>query len=460
MNPLLRNRLQLAAGLVFWLSLAGWATLGVLRQTAGSTQTLGNLTASLSRWAAGSSRETRVAAADWVLLAANDPVFLKTNDGHVIQVGSVRTAFGTGIDPVYTRSALLRLDRLLLASNCPHGFQLEYHSSGESLTSVVETLFSAERRQQIAEILARDWQKFGAEITVRLEPVLRQGAARFASTVESELPKALERRRDDLATLADRYQTEIVRQRIVPLVRKEVLPIIEEEIRPVALDLSRELWDRVSLWSFTWRYLYDVSPLPERNAVRREFERFLQNEIRPAIEARTDDFVSATERVVARISRNEQVRSTIRDSLRTAAADPQLQKVILDVFREAVLENAAVHDEVTEWLKSPEVRELLQLASSRFEPTVREIGDLIFGSRDSGISPEFARVLRTQILLKDRRWLMLIPNPAPASDRTATTGTLDSQPVPLRAATAPQPFPLRFESTEQSPLTQPPATVR
>lgn len=460
MNPLLRNRLQLAAGLVFWLSLAGWATLGVLRQTAGSTQTLGNLTASLSRWAAGSSRETRVAAADWVLLAANDPVFLKTNDGHVIQVGSVRTAFGTGIDPVYTRSALLRLDRLLLASNCPHGFQLEYHSSGESLNSVVETLFSAERRQQIAEILARDWQKFGAEITVRLEPVLRQGAARFASTVESELPKALERRRDDLATLADRYQTEIVRQRIVPLVRKEVLPIIEEEIRPVALDLSRELWDRVSLWSFTWRYLYDVSPLPERNAVRREFERFLQNEIRPAIEARTDDFVSATERVVARISRNEQVRSTIRDSLRTAAADPQLQKVILDVFREAVLENAAVHDEVTEWLKSPEVRELLQLASSRFEPTVREIGDLIFGSRDSGISPEFARVLRTQILLKDRRWLMLIPNPAPASDRTATTGTLDSQPVPLRIATAPQPFPLRFESTEQSPLTQPPATVR
>ncbi|MEY3174116.1 MAG: hypothetical protein RLZZ436_2030 [Planctomycetota bacterium] len=460
MNPLLRNRLQLAAGLVFWLSLAGWATLGVLRQTAGSTQTLGNLTASLSRWAAGSSRETRVAAADWVLLAANDPVFLKTNDGHVIQVGSVRTAFGTGIDPVYTRSARLRLDRLLLASNCPHGFQLEYHSSGESLTSVVETLFSAERRQQIAEILARDWQKFGAEITVRLEPVLRQGAARFASTVESELPKALERRRDDLATLADRYQTEIVRQRIVPLVRKEVLPIIEEEIRPVALDLSRELWDRVSLWSFTWRYLYDVSPLPERNAVRREFERFLQNEIRPAIEARTDDFVSATERVVARISRNEQVRSTIRDSLRTAAADPQLQKVILDVFREAVLENAAVRDEVTEWLKSPEVRELLQLASSRFEPTVREIGDLIFGSRESGISPEFARVLRTQILLKDRRWLMLIPNPAPASDRTATTGTLDSQPVPLRIATTPQPFPLRFESTEQSPLTQPPATVR
>jgi len=450
MHHTLRNRLQLAAGLAFWLTLTGWAVSGLLSQTAGSPETLTTLAGSLSRWAAGSSREIHSTSTAWILLAANDPVFLRTADGHTVQVGSVRTAYGTGPEPVYTQRALLRLDRQTLATACPNGFLLEYHSSDNSLKSVVETLFSTERRRQIAELLANDWQKFGQELTVRLEPLLRNGAARFATTVENELPKAIERHREDLATLADRYQTEIVRQKIVPLVRSEVLPIIETEIRPAALDLGRELWDRVSLWSFTWRYLYDVSPLPERNAVRREFERFLQNEIRPAIDARTDDFVKVTERVVARISRNEQVRSTIRDSLRTAAADPQLQKVILEIFREAVVENEAVRREMTDWLNSPEVTNALQLASTRFEPTVREIGELLFGGRVTGFSPEFARVLRTQILLKDRRWLMIVPvHPA-----VTTENALEKDTVPIGPASSPQPFPLEFQGTAQSPLTE------
>ncbi len=453
-----RSRLQLFAGLAFWLVLVAWAASGVFRQTAGSPQTPAQLTASLGRWAVGSSREVRALSSSLVLLAANDPVFLQTPDGRIVQVGSVRTAFGAGAgpDPVFTRSAVLRLDRNLTAATCPNGFLVEYHAADNSLRGVVETLFSPDRRQQIAQILLRDWQKFGGELTRRLEPLLKDGAARFATTVERELPGALERRREDLATLADRYQTEIVRQKIVPLVRTEVLPIVEEELRPAALELGRELWDRVSLWSFTWRYLYDVSPLPERNAVRREFERFLQNEIRPSIEARTDDFVRVTERVVARISRNEQVRSTIRESLRTASADPQLQKVILGVFREAIVENDAVRREMTDWLQSPEVVGVLQLASTRFEPTVREIGELLFGGRESGISPEFARTLRMQILLKDRRWLMLVPIPA-----TVTTehGFAEDQ-VPLHPAARPQPFPLRFEGVEQSPLTAAPAVPR
>ena len=35
------------------------------------------------------------------------------------------------------------------------------------------------------------------------------------------------------------------------------------------------------------------------------------------------------------------------------------------------------------------------------------MGDLVFGSPKEGISPEFAAVLRNQILHKDRRWLLL-----------------------------------------------------
>jgi hypothetical protein len=51
------------------------------------------------------------------------------------------------------------------------------------------------------------------------------------------------------------------------------------------------------------------------------------------------------------------------------------------------------------------------MASDRLEPVVRSIGDEIFGTRDGGIDPDFARVLRNQILGKDRRWVVakLVP---------------------------------------------------
>jgi hypothetical protein len=52
------------------------------------------------------------------------------------------------------------------------------------------------------------------------------------------------------------------------------------------------------------------------------------------------------------------------------------------------------------------------VAAERLEPTARRIGDLLFGTRETGVSPEFARVLRSQILGKDRRWLVLAASAA------------------------------------------------
>lgn len=452
----LHKHFRTLIGLVCWLLLGIWMAAGISGQSAGNMVGLQVLADSLVRWCMGSVVERSVSGNEFVMLAAGDPVFIRLTDGRIVQAGSVRTAYGATMDPVPVKAAVVRIDSRLLGELGGQEFVLEAHAAETSLDGVVEALFSVERRQQIAQILARDWQLYGRELSVQFEPLLREGAAELAATVESELPKVLERHREDLGVLADRYQSEIVRDQIVPLVRKQVLPIIEEEVRPAALEIGRELWDRVSLWSFTWRYLYDVSPLPERNAVRSEFERFLQREIRPAIESRTDAFVDVTERIVARISRNEEVRKVVRESLRTAAADPQLQQVILQVFREAIIENGAVSAALQEWLQSEEVQAALQLTAARFEPTVREIGDLIFGSRESGISQEFARVLRLQILMKDRRWLMIVPT----VDGNAEQSDGGDGTVVLRRAVEPMPYPLNFEVREQSPLTRPEPIIK
>ena len=252
--------------------------------------------------------------------------------------------------------------------------------------------------------------------------------------------------------MADRYQAEIIRRQIVPLVREEILPIVEEEITPVASELGKVLWDRISLWSFTWRYVYDVSPLPEKNAVKTEFDRFLEQEVRPQLEERSDQFVAITQRIISRVSKNERVRNVIRENLRKILTDPELQAIIWSVVQESIVQNENLKTSLRDYWRSAEVQNALQVANVRFEPTARAIGDAIFGNREKGITPEFSRVLRSQILLKDRRWLVVVPlgtnSLKPGNDINHSNDNLQ-----IVIAKEPMEFPIEFEGTIQSPLT-------
>ena len=71
-------------------------------------------------------------------------------------------------------------------------------------------------------------------------------------------------------------------------------------------------------------------------------------------------------------------------------------------------------------------------------------GDMIFGDRVTGITPEFSRILRSQILTKDRRWFVMIPT----FDKASRSGT-----VPASWAEEPMMYPMGFGGQEQSPLT-------
>jgi hypothetical protein len=42
---------------------------------------------------------------------------------------------------------------------------------------------------------------------------------------------------------------------------------------------------------------------------------------------------------------------------------------------------------------------------------VRRMGDIVLGTREAGITQEFAKVLRSQILLKDLQRIVLDPGP-------------------------------------------------
>ncbi|MBL8819242.1 MAG: hypothetical protein JNL58_24640 [Planctomyces sp.] len=456
---------RLILGVFVWLLAAGAGYLAVTRQLATVDSSIGEMQSGMTQWITGQQTKIAVIAKKPVALAVGDPVFLKQEDGTYRQVGRVRSNSGAPITTHLTKAATLEVYDSALSS-FRDGYEIRYYGAPITLDWVAKTMLPPEKQKLIAQTIADDWKLHQNEIIEKLTPLVEQSVQRSVSIVEAELPRSIERHRADFTKLGDRYKSEIVREQMIPLAQERILPIIQEEVRPLAGDIGRELWNRVSLWSFTWRYLYDASPLPERNVLKQEFDRFLEVEAMPLLEAKTPEFVAVTEKIMNRLSRDPVVNETMRKNFRNVASDPELHRIVWDVIEESIVRNVELREALRAEWKRPEVQQTIEVMSTRFEPTARKIGDLIVGSREKGVTPEFARILRVQILVKDRRWLILHPKERQPSelaqpDRSQqapgqTQAQKDASQVPqtLVEATDVMPFPLVFEGSQQSPLSK------
>jgi hypothetical protein len=448
------NGRHFTTGIACWLGAATAIGLATHIQLRSSDHSIVSVARGVSQWTTGRRTEIPAVCPQKILLALGDPVLMQDSAGAWQQVGVVSSTGKPAGEGILTDRVTLTIYNNALHTSGDAG-QLQYHWTPGSLDWVFQTLLPPERQQEIAALIEADWKQHQTEVLQSLSPVIQESINRSIQAIEDELPLVIERHRLELTKLGDRYKTEMVRKQILPLVEENILPIVEQEARPLATEIGRRLWERVSLWSFTWRYIYDVSPLPERNAVQKEFQRFMDDEVLPELRSHSDEFVAAIERVVSRVSRDPAVSETLRLSLRQVVQDPEFHAIVWSMLREAVVENQTLRTSLNEYWHSAAPQEAIRLANTRFEPTVRKIGDRIFGSREGGISAEFSRVLRAQILLKDRQWLVLTPSPgepSPASSESPPKSAGSPQQLTITPATEPMMFPIQFEGSEQSPL--------
>lgn len=403
----------------------------------------------VSQWLTHRRQTLQITSEQSLAVALDDPIFLRTSGEEFRQVGVLVNIDGRYVrNPMYAKSfeAIIYDDAL---AEFRDGYQLEYHTTPMSLDWVVKTMIPPERQKEIASFIAEEWRSQQRELMSELKPVIREGVRTAMKAVEAELPAILRAHRPQFRELGDRYETEILKEEIVPLVKEEILPIVEAEAVPVAEDVGRALWQRVSIWSFTWRYIFDKSPLPKKNRVRAEFQRFVDEEALPELRARSDEFIEMTEVIVRRSMENPRVKEVLRRNLKRVAEDPELHQLVWAVVKEAVVENETLRKSLEAYMRDHQTRTAMKLAGERLEPMVRDIGDMIFGTREKGITPEFSRILRSQILKKDRRWFVLVPAAKPTDNGT----------IRAVVASSPMIYPMGFGGTAQSPLT-PEAGIR
>jgi hypothetical protein len=330
-----------------------------------------------------------------------DPIFLVDGDKSIRRVGQVSKAVHSkdglrGEAVFYSTAPRLRADA-----------RLSFHQPPDSMEWVLRTMLPEEKRRQISAEITGAFEKHQAEVIRLLRPIVEDGLREAFAVVEADLPPAIRRRREELEKLGGKYQREVVERELVPLVRNEIWPIVRRHAEPTATEVGREIWQRASVWSFAWRYAYDKLPLTDSQLLEKEFKRFVDEEAMPVLESHTDDFIKVQQRILTDVAKNPKVRETVRGSLGKIAGDPELRRITWDIIREVVVDNPRLKEVLDKHWHSERARRAIQVTAQRLEPSVRRIGEMLLGTPDKGVTPEFARVLRNQILRKDRRWLVL-----------------------------------------------------
>lgn len=376
--------------------------------------------------------------------AEGDPVFVRGEDGEWIDVGFVKhVSFG----PMSTTGSIVWHQ----SQFDPSMYSLHFYESRGNLRELWEMLVPASKRRAVEQLIRSTMEAHAAEITSALQPIVTGAMQESLPAVEMGLRESFVRHRSELEEVGKRYEETLLREQLLPLLREEVLPVVRFHGEPLAREIGLQLWDRASIWRFGWRALYDRTPLPQRDLLRREWDRFVDEEAVPVLEGHVPDMLEVQKRIVIDVLRNSAVRDELGAMAEQILADPQLQALVMKMLREAVVENSKLHQVWMDHWKSPAAQAAFELTGERLEPMIRRIGEEILGTPEGGIEPGLARVLRNQILQKDKSWLVAIREPQESQkNRSGQLLQQAAQGVPRAVARGAdwQPYPLTIIAGE------------
>jgi len=407
----MRRRLRILVGLLAWgggLGCACWMIAVHVDSDLGR-----KVAPQLLQYATSGRTSVPLHVAEKLDIRGGDPIFQVTPDGGLVQIGEIqRTSDNQAHTAIlYARAPTLSADD-----------QLAWYSNPNSMAWVVSTLLPDEKRKRVSAEIQQAVADHHDELLETLEPLVKKSLDQSLAIVESELPAAIRAHRKEIDRIGQRYQRELIDKELLPLVRREIWPIVRRRAEPTVNDIGSDLWKRVSLWRFTWRYVYDKTPLlPNRRKFRNEFDRFVDREALPVLAEHSDEIIRLVEQVIRDASANPRVQQAARRSGSKVLDDPELRSVLWSIVRRTAVDNPKFRQALKQTWTGPEAQQVLAQSSRKFEPTVRRIGGLLIGTPETGITPEFAAVLRNQVLGKDRRWLVL-ESPADSDPTLSPTG--------------------------------------
>lgn len=267
------------------------------------------------------------------------------------------------------------------------------------------------------ELIARDARETFLQRRALVERLLLPHAEAMITSLWSilrvEAPLVLEGHRAEIQELLRKHHVEIVQQRLAPLWRSEIWPVVREEGGPVVRAIGEELWNELPKWALGFRLAVEQLPLVENGKASQRFQSYVKDEAVPILLTHADEILEAVQSISLHLAEDPEVGSVITTAFLRFIEDPATEDLFRRMIRELTLENERVRGMVSEAWSSPDFQDDLARALSVFENLVRRsVNAILLNESQDGINPDLARVLRTNILGRDRSWFLVEVDPS------------------------------------------------
>jgi hypothetical protein len=393
------------------IGMGGWQ---LVRSSAPQAADTEPLVPAIWQYAVGQRTRVSLDFEEFFWCRIGDPVFVHGNrEDDFTKVGIITNLYnedGEVPGPQAKRGAWAIKARATLYPNAPTltgGSALSYYESEDSVAWIIRTMLPPKQRLAVAEKIREAMALNRDAIVASFRPILQESLTAAFAAIEKELPKALASHQQQLQDLGAKYQQDLIEKEIIPLIKDEIFPIAQKHGQPVADKVGQKIWKQMSLVSLGGRFLWDRLPGTKGDSLKKEWDRTLNKDVIPIIKAHSDDFVQMVKLIVQDAMKNEKVQQQMRNAFGRVVKDEQLHALIWSVTKQAVVENKTLHETINAHWKSERAQAALDLATAKIEPVVIELGNMLFGTREQGITPQFSAVMRNRVLLKDRQWFIL-----------------------------------------------------
>lgn len=413
LKPPSRRLVRIVVGIALWCSVVLWASLLLTERRGGDTTTLHDL----SDFFITQDVTFDVELTRRQFLELGDSVYVqpvdRAADSEPVLVGEVASLVGDDGEVRAEFYGLTRRARLRIFDW--HSATLYADASArlilvpDAIVWVVDTLLTSENLSRLAKEWNDTMLRHREEIFRLTTPIVRDVIHDVERTVDEALEPFMARHRREIQRLSNDLQEDLTSEEVSALFEKHVLPVAEKQFRPILVEIGDEIWGRLPLWSFSWRIAYQSLPLTSNDYVKERWREFAENEVRPLVLTHLEKFVAATREVARQALSKDDVKQHARSMFSKLTAHPEFQKLAQTFLKEVFLDDPRFHQRMIARVRSEQFQQALAAASVHVEPMLRRMADIVFGSRQEGITREFARVLRAQILRRDRRRFVLSP---------------------------------------------------
>ncbi|MEE2641147.1 MAG: hypothetical protein VX768_11015 [Planctomycetota bacterium] len=421
------NRLRLYFGMAFWsIAILSIVLMPVFLSNNPWLKSIGRV----REYVASERQSITIDFRNPCYVKQGDPIYIRTEYGwkRIGQVVSEHYNEEGYLLATDSASAVLFGDAPPITGDC----YMTLHETPGNFEWALKKILPESKRKEIITELKDTFELHQREIIEGFTPVVMDTLKEIGKILQEDLKNSVTENREQLQKIAARYQEGFVDKRLVPLLREEIWPIIEARSQPVLDEVGSEIWQKASLWRFGWRLAYDKFPLTNSNLVQQEWNRFVQKDAMPVVESHADDFYRLATNILREIAENPQVKAAGKEGVQQLLNDSEIQSLIQETLWKILFENQRLNEVIRKNLSHERTIQVMRETSEKFEDKLREIGDNLFGTFEEGITPEFAGVLRAEILRRDKRWIVLRyrendsgPAPDPSLDPLDSIDTVE-----------------------------------